>query len=183
VSGAQHGTSGNDSDRLRRIAAETRTTKANVATALQMITWGVDVNEYGNARLDENGRFVKRSDQGVSDELWEEMVAYATDKGWKSGDYKKLNLPFENRLLSQPREIRERMTEGVASFVYSLITEVFNAGNAAPLATEAILRAGSYDLGPKASRVEDPADWTEERIREKGAGIERDRGPAGDFED
>jgi fructose-bisphosphate aldolase class II len=183
VSGAQHGTSGNDSDRLRRIAAETRTTKANVATALQMITWGVEVNEFGNARLDENGRFVKRPDQGVTDELWEEMVAYAKEKGWKSGDYKKLNLPFENRLLSQPKEIRDRMAEGVASFVYSLITDVFNAGNAAPLATEAILRAGSHDPGPKGSRIEDPADWTEERIREKGAGIERDRGPAGDFED
>jgi fructose-bisphosphate aldolase, class II len=183
VNGAQHGTSGNDSDRLRRIAAETRTTKANVATALQMITWGVDVNEYGNARLDENGRFVKRSDQGVTDELWEEMVAYAVEKGWKSGDYKKLNLPFENKLLSQPREIRERMSEGVASFVYRLITEVFNAGNAALLATEAILRAGSYDMGPKGSRLEDPADWTEERIRERGSTIERDRGPAGDFED
>ncbi|MCF8061364.1 MAG: class II fructose-bisphosphate aldolase [Deltaproteobacteria bacterium] len=183
VSGAQHGTSGNDSERLRRIAAETRTTKANVATALQMISWGVEVNEYGNARLDENGRFVKRSDQGVTDDLWEEMVAFATEKGWKGGDYKKLNLPFENRLLSQPKEIRERMTEDVASFVYSLITEVFNAENAAPLATGAILEAGSYDLGPKGSRIEDPSDWSEERIREKASTLERDRGPAGDFED
>ena len=34
VSGAQHGTSGNSSDRLREIASKTRTTKANVATAL-----------------------------------------------------------------------------------------------------------------------------------------------------
>ncbi len=39
VSGAQHGTSGNSSERLRAIAAQTRTTKANVATALQMISW------------------------------------------------------------------------------------------------------------------------------------------------
>jgi fructose/tagatose bisphosphate aldolase len=38
VSGAQHGTSGNSSDRLREIADRTRTTKANVATALQMIS-------------------------------------------------------------------------------------------------------------------------------------------------
>ncbi|MDP1605024.1 MAG: class II fructose-bisphosphate aldolase, partial [Legionella sp.] len=35
VSGAQHGTSGNSSERLRHIVAETHTTKANVATALQ----------------------------------------------------------------------------------------------------------------------------------------------------
>ncbi len=52
MSGAQHGTSGNNSDRLRAIAAQTHTTKANVATALQMISWGLEVNDYGNAILD-----------------------------------------------------------------------------------------------------------------------------------
>ena len=45
VSGAQHGTSGNNSDRLRAIAARTNSTKANVATALQMVSWGVEVND------------------------------------------------------------------------------------------------------------------------------------------
>jgi fructose-bisphosphate aldolase class II len=59
VSGAQHGTSGNNSDRLRQIAKQTRTTKANVATALQMISWGLEVNDYGNAILDANGDFIK----------------------------------------------------------------------------------------------------------------------------
>ncbi len=59
VSGAQHGTSGNDSDRLRAIAAQTRTTKANVATALQMVSWGLEVNDYGNALLDDQGNFIK----------------------------------------------------------------------------------------------------------------------------
>jgi fructose/tagatose bisphosphate aldolase len=47
LSGAQHGTSGNSSERLRDIANRTRTTKANVATALQMISWGLQVNDYG----------------------------------------------------------------------------------------------------------------------------------------
>ena len=46
-------------DRLRQIAQQTRTTKANVATALQMISWGLEVNDYGNARLDSDGQFVK----------------------------------------------------------------------------------------------------------------------------
>jgi fructose-bisphosphate aldolase, class II len=183
VSGAQHGTSGNDSERLRRIVGETRTTKANVATALQMITWGVDVNRYGNARLDESGRFVKRSSEGVTDDLWDDMVSYAAEKGWKSGDYKKLNLPFENRLLAQPGEVRERMTEGVARFVEGLIVDVFNSGNTAPVALEAILEAGSHDLGPKGRRIEEPGEWSEEKIREKAALMDRDRGPAGDFDD
>ncbi|MGP8196137.1 MAG: ketose-bisphosphate aldolase, partial [Syntrophobacteraceae bacterium] len=36
----------------------------------------------------------------------------------------------------------------------------------APLGIEAILKAGSYDLGPKSTRIEDPALWTEDQIRE-----------------
>lgn len=183
VSGAQHGTSGNNSERLRRIAQETNTTKANVATALQMISWGVKVNDYGNAILDENGEFVKMPDQGVTEELWAEMVNYAKQNGWKGGNYKKLNLPFENKLHAQPAEVRERMAKGVEDFVYELLTNVFNAADTAPLAIEAILEAGSYDLGPKVGRLEDPAEWTEEKIREKAKSLSSDKGPKGDFDD
>ncbi|MEJ2724616.1 MAG: class II fructose-bisphosphate aldolase [Deltaproteobacteria bacterium] len=183
ISGAQHGTSGNSSERLRKIARETNTTKANVATALQMITWGVKVNEYGNAFLDENGEFVKMSDKGITDALWAEMVAYAKSKELKAGNYKKLNLPFENKLLALPGEIRERMAKGVADFVYELLTDVFNAQGTAPLAIDAILSAGSYDLGAKTGRMENPADWTEEKIREKAAKIGTGKGPKGDFSD
>ncbi len=183
LSGAQHGTSGNDSDKLRRIANETRTTKANVATALQMISWGVKVNDYGNAELDASGQFVKLEGQGISQPMWEEMVAFANEKGYKAGDYKKLNLPFESKLLSQPKLIRERMAKGVEEFVYNLLANVMNAQDSAPLAIEAILQAGSYDLGPKASRTEDPANWSEEKIRARAATLNTDKGPAGNFED
>ena len=183
VSGAQHGTSGNSSERLRKIAQETNTTKANVATALQMITWGVKVNEYGNAFLDENGEFVKMSDQGITDVLWAEMVAYAKSKELKAGNYKKLNLPFENKFFGLPGEIRERMAKGVEDFVYELLTDVFNAQGTASLAVDAILSAGSYDLGPKTGRMEDPGEWSEEKIREKAAKIGTDKGPKGDFDD
>jgi fructose/tagatose bisphosphate aldolase len=174
MSGAQHGTSGNDTKRLMKIAQETRTTKANVATALQMITWGVKVNEYGNAYLDENGEFLKLQGQGVDDGLWAEMVAYAKEKGLKKGDYKKLNLPFDNRLHGQLRETRERMAKAVEDFVYDLLTKVFNATDTAPLGIEAVLKAGSYDLGPKTTRIEDPAQWTEELIRERAKKKQKD---------
>jgi len=183
VSGAQHGTSGNDSERLRRIAQETRTTKANVATALQMLTWGVKVNAYGNAMLDESGEFLKEADKGVTPDLWGEMVAYAKEKGLKAGDYKKLNLPFENKLLGLPRQVRERMVKAVEDFVYYLLTNVFNAQDTAPLAIDAILKAGSYDLGPKVGRIEDPSEWTEAKIRKRVTKISSDKGPKGDFED
>ena len=183
VSGAQHGTSGNNSDRLREIASKTRTTKANVATALQMISWGLEVNDYGNAQLDEQGDFIKVKDQGVTEALWSEMVAYAHEKGWQGGNFKKLNLPFENKMLGQTEAIRLRMAKRVEEFVYNMLINVFNAENTAFLAIAAILEAGSYDAGPKATRIEDPAQWTPEKIIERAASIKSEKGPAGDFDD
>ena len=183
ISGAQHGTSGNSSERLRSIVQKTKTTKANVATALQMISWGVKVNDFGNAILDESGEFLKMPSAGMSDGMWGEMVSYAEERDIKGGNYKKLNLPFENKLLALPRDIRERMAQGVEDFVYNLLTRVFNAQDTAPLALEAILEAGSYDLGPKSARIEDPSQWTEDKIHERAAGLDPDKGPAGDFDD
>ncbi len=183
VSGAQHGTSGNNSERLREIAEKTRTTKANVATALQMVSWGVRVDDYGNAVLDDNGDFIKEPGKGVTEELWQEMKAYAEERGWKGGAYKKLNLPFENKIMGQPEEIRQRMADGVEEFTYNLLANVFNAADTAPIAMDVIVEAGSYDVGPKASRIEDPAEWTPEKIREKAALITSDKGPEGDFDD
>ena len=183
ISGAQHGTSGNNSDRLRDIAAKTRTTKANVATALQMISWGLEVNDYGNAILDDDGNFKKVKDTGVSEQMWSEMVAYADAQGYKAGNYKKLNLPFENKLLGQLQPIRERMIKRVEDFAYNLLVNVFNAENTASLAIEAILDTGSYAAGPNAQRIEDPKKWTPEFIKKRAAEISSDKGPAGDFED
>jgi fructose/tagatose bisphosphate aldolase len=183
ISGAQHGTSGNNSDRLREIAAKTQTTKANVATALQMISWGLEVNDYGNAILDDDGNFKKVKDAGVTEQIWSEMVVFADAHGYKGGNYKKLNLPFENKLLGQPQKIRERMINRVEDFTYDMLVNVFNAENTAPLAIEAILDTGSYETGPKARRIEDPKKWTPEQIIEKGAEIKSDKGPAGEFDD
>jgi len=183
VSGAQHGTSGNSSERLRQIVAQTHTTKANVATALQMISWGVQVNDYGNAILDANGNFSKVKGQGVSEDMWTEMVAHAQSKNWRKGDYKNLNLPFENKLLAQPKGIRDRMVKEVEDFAYSMMTKVFDSRDTAPLAIEAILKAGSYDLGPKIARIENPSEWTESKIAERASRLGADKGPAGKFDD
>ena len=136
VSGAQHGTSGNNSERLRDIAAQTYTTKANVATALQMVSWGLEVNDYGNAALDANGDFIKVEGEGVTEELWQEMRSYAEAQGWKQGNYKKLNLPFENKILGQPKAVRERMARRVENFVYTMLVEVFNAADTARYGVE-----------------------------------------------
>ena len=183
VSGAQHGTSGNNSDRLREIAAKTRTTKANVATALQMISWGLEVNDYGNALLDPDGQFIKVQGEGMTEEMWADMVAYAAAQGLSGGNFKKLNLPFENKLLGQPQAVRDRMAKRVEDFVYNMLVNVFNASDTADIALQKILEAGSHDPGPKAERIEEPKEWSAAGIAEKAALIDSQEGPEGDFDD
>jgi fructose-bisphosphate aldolase class II len=183
MSGAQHGTSGNSSERLREIAAKTRTTKANVATALQMISWGLEVNDYGNARLDNDGKFIKVKGEGVTENIWSEIVACAESKALKAGDYKKLNLPFENRLLGQPKEIKERMSKRVEEFIYKMLINVFNAQDTAPIVISSILDSGTCDPGPKTKRLEDPVEWTTEKIVKKAKSIITDKGSKGGFDD
>jgi fructose-bisphosphate aldolase class II len=183
TSGAQHGTSGNSSERLRAICDKTATTKANVATALQMVSWGVDVNDDGNALSDDDGRFTKLKGEGVTSEMWQEMVAYGDEMGWKGGDYKKLNLPFENKLCGLSNEVRTRMSKRVEEFTYDLLVNVFNAAGTAELACEEIRKAGSHDLGPKVQCIEDPQNWTKEKIIERALTLDSDKGPEGDYDD
>ena len=183
VSGAQHGTSGNSSERLREIATLTRTTKANVATALQMVSWGVEVNDYGNAILDSQGNLKKVKDEGVSEETWAKMLAYAESKGWRGGNFKNLNLPMDNLLHGQTRAVKERMCKRVEDFVYTILVDVFNAQGTASIAKEIILAKGSADMGRKAERQEDSADWTPEKIVERAKTLNINAGPAGNFED
>ena len=183
VAGAQHGTSGNSSERLRDIASRTNTTKANVATALQMVSWGVDVNDNGNAMIDDSGNFRKVSGEGVTEDVWARMTALAEDKGWNAGNFKNLNLPVDNWLMAQPTEVRQRMVSRVEEFVYTMLVSVFNAADTAPIAQEILVDAGSYDIGSPASRIEDPAEWTREKIVERAKTLDVDKGPEGDFDD
>jgi len=183
VSGAQHGTSGNNSDKLRAIASQTHTTKANVATALQMVSWGVEVNDYGNAIQDGNGNFIKVAGEGVLEDVWQKMTAYAGEKGWKGGNYKNLNLPLDNLLLAQDQAVRQRMSKRVEDFVYTILTKVFNAEGTGSLAKELILKADSYDLGAKGRQIENPQEWTKELIIERAQSLDVDKGAQGDFDD
>ena len=52
------------------------------------------------------------------------MVEHAESKGLKKGDYKKLNLPFENKLMGLPAEVRERMVQDVEDFTYHMMAKV-----------------------------------------------------------
>ncbi|MCP3940343.1 MAG: class II fructose-bisphosphate aldolase [Desulfobacteraceae bacterium] len=183
ISGAQHGTSGNDSDKLRKIASKTHTTKANVATALQMVSWGLKVNDYGNAILDDKGNFIKQKDNGLTEEMWSKMLDYADTNNLRGGDVKKLNLPFENHLLTQPQEIRLRMAKNVENFVYTLLTDVFNANDTADILIAHILETKNHMPGHKTKKLESETEWTWEKIIKKAANIVSDKGPDGNFDD
>ncbi len=154
-----------------------------MATALQMVSWGVKVNDYGNAIMDENGRFIKETDKGVSQAAWEKMLAFAHDNNISGGNFKKLNLPFESFLLTQEASIRSRMVQNVEAFTYSLLTGVFHAEDTADIVIDNIIAAQSHVPPPKSSRIESPGEWTREKIVEKASFIVSDKGPEGDFDD
>ena len=75
------------------------------------------------------------------------------------------------------------MIKRVEEFAYNMIVKVFNAEDTAPIAINAILEAGTYNPGPKGKRIEDPAEWTMEKIIKKAAAMVPDKGPKGDFDD
>ena len=88
-----------------------------------------------------------------------------------------------NKILGQPKGVRERMARRVENFVYTMLVEVFNAADTARYGVEVILEAGSYDLGPKTGRIESPEEWSAAKIGERAAGMSSEKGPAGDFDD
>ena len=75
------------------------------------------------------------------------------------------------------------MAKRVEDFVHTMLVDVFNAADTADYAISALVEAGSYDLGAKVERTEDPADWTTEKIIAKAAELDTDKGPEGDFDD
>ena len=155
-----------------------------MATALQMISWGVEGQRLRQRRpWTTTGQFVKVKGQGVTDELWAEMVAYATEQGWKAGDYKKLNLPFENKLLGQPGEVRERMSRRVEDFVYGLLTDVFNAGTPRPWPSRRSWRPALTTWAPRRAHRGSGRVDREQDPGPRGAANRPHKGPEGDFED
>ena len=109
------------------------------------------------------------------------MFDYAWEHKFKIGDMKKLCRPFENKLLGQSEEIQKRMTTGITDFLSPFMKDVCNSSGTGSLVIERILETGSYDLGPKIGRTEDPAEWTEEKIAERIKEIDQNKGKEGDF--
>ena len=80
-------------------------------------------------------------------------------------------------------EVRARMVKRVEDFCYNMLENVFYASDTAPIVIEEILKHNSYDPGTKVGKIEDPAQWTPQKISEKAKAIQSHKGPEGDFDD
>jgi fructose/tagatose bisphosphate aldolase len=149
VSIAQHGISGTPFDKVSQFP-KYGINKGNVATLFQNVVFGIKMDpDTGNA-ITEGGTYVKESGRGVSDALWQEMVAYADGRGMsrKSGDYKKLNLPFHEKILAEPDHITGRITDEVAEWAKRFI-RVFGGEGTAGHVLEAASRRADHNSSPE----------------------------------
>ncbi|MDR1481379.1 MAG: class II fructose-bisphosphate aldolase [Synergistaceae bacterium] len=149
VSIAQHGISGTPFDKVEKFS-KYGINKGNVATLFQNVVFGIKMDpETGNAVTD-GGTYIKEKDRGISEALWNEMVKSADDKGMsrKSGDYKKLNLPFHEKILAEPDHITGRIVDEVSEWAKRFI-KAFGGEGSAEKVIEVISRRPDHNSSPE----------------------------------
>jgi hypothetical protein len=176
---AQHGISGTPLDKVGHFR-EYGISKGNVGTLWQNIVFGLETDpESGNAVI-ENGSYVKRPDRGVPAELWSEMVSYADGKGYSrsSGDYKRLNLPFNSLIISLPEEYRSRILAETEAWALRFF-EAFNSLGSGTRVQDRILARGEWNPSPEQKIIADRKDFTMDSAPDSGGAAES----GGDFSD
>ncbi len=165
---AQHGISGTPLDKcstFRKYGIR----KGNVATLFQNVYYGIKMDsDTGNAITD-GGTYIKESDRGISTELWEKIVAAGDEIGMsrKSGDYKKLNLPFCQMILNEPQPIIDRIVDEMQSWAERFI-DAFGAEGSADAVAEVMSRRPDHNASPDRKVVGKRADYTAENAPMKG---------------
>lgn len=177
VSIAQHGISGTPFDKVSKFASY-GINKGNVATLFQNVVFGVKMDsETGNA-ITEGGSYVKEPGRGISEKLWGEITAYADEQGMsrKSGDYKKLNLPFHEKIMSEPDHIINRIVDEVADWGRRFI-RAFGGEGTAEKVVETMSKRPDHNASPERV-IRSP------RIKYgPGEAPNRPKGAGGDFDD
>jgi fructose-bisphosphate aldolase class II len=158
---AQHGISGTPLSKVSTFR-KYGIRKGNVATLFQNVYFGIKMDpETGNA-VTEGGTYTKEPDRGISVELWNEIVAAADAKGMsrKSGDYKKLNLPFCDKILAEPKHIIDRIVDEMQWWAERFIT-AFGAEGSADAVAEVMSRRPDHNASPDRKILGRRGDYTE----------------------
>ena len=106
---AQHGITGTSMDKIKEFI-KYGIRKGNVGTFWQNIAFGIAMDFNGNAITNEGKSYVRRPYRGVSDELWEEMWAWAVETGNTGGNIKKANKQFSDRFNTLDEPYKRRIT-------------------------------------------------------------------------
>ena len=128
---AQHGITGTS---LEKIASFVNygIRKGNVGTFWQNISFGLAMDQNGNALTTEDKGYIKRSYRGIPDELWEEIWKWAVETGNVGGNIKKANKVFAAKLNAIPPQYKERIIRQAEEEAIRL----FEATNSIGLAEE-----------------------------------------------
>lgn len=162
VSIAQHGISGTPLDKVSTFR-KYGIRKGNVATLFQNCYFGIEMDqETGNA-VTEGGTYKKDPNRGVSMELWNEIVAMADDQGMnrKSGDYKKLNATFCDKILAEPQPVIDRIVDEMTYWAERFIM-AFGAEGSAEAVMEVVSRRADFNASPERNILGVRADYTKD---------------------
>ncbi|MCE5202352.1 MAG: class II fructose-bisphosphate aldolase [Synergistaceae bacterium] len=165
---AQHGISGTPLDKVSTFR-KYGIRKGNVATLFQNVYFGIKMDpDTGNA-ITEGGAYTKEADRGISTELWNEIVAAADEKGMsrKSGDYKKLNLPFCDRILAEPKPVIDRIIDEMEWWASRFIA-AFGAEGSADAVAEVMSRRPDHNATPDRKVMGQRSSYTAENAPGKG---------------
>ncbi len=107
---AQHGITGTSLEKISSFI-EYGIRKGNVGTLWQNISFGMAMNESGNALTTENREYIKRPYRGIPDELWQEMWSWAVETKNTGGNIKSANQAFAAKMNAIPLQYKKRITD------------------------------------------------------------------------
>ena len=165
---AQHGISGTPLDKVSTFR-KYGIRKGNVATLFQNVYFGIKMDPNTGNAITEGGTYTKEADRGISVELWEKIVAAGDEKGMsrKSGDYKKLNLPFCDMILAEPKPIVDRIVDEMAWWAERFIV-AFGAEGSAEAVAEVMAKRVDQNAAPDRKVLGERKNYTAATAPGKG---------------
>jgi fructose-bisphosphate aldolase class II len=166
---AQHGISGTNIEEKCSKFRHYGILKGNVATLFQNVVFGIKMEpETGNAVI-EDGTYIKEPDRGIPVELWNEIVAYCDGRGMsrKSGDYKKANLEFCEKILELPARYLDRIVDETEYWAERFI-KAFNAEGTAEKVIENVCARSTWNPLPERKIIASRGDYRADNAPTKG---------------